>query len=325
MRAYLAKRLLWTLVATWITVTITFLLLELSPVSASEAAFIDRQVQAGMEYEAAAELYDRQLGGGGTATERYLDFVVGLATLEWGHSTTYNRPVVDVVADAWVYSVQYVLPATVVAVVVGFAIGLYSATHQYSAGDYAATTLAFVGVSLPNFWFAVICILVGGVWLGWFPTHYTTDVPGLLSLANAHQLVLPTFVLGTAAIASQARYARAESLEYVRADFVTAARSKGISERAVAVRHVLRPASVPLATVLVGDVLGLLFAGAYVIEVIFGIPGLGLVSYRAILQGDTSLVLATTLIPVFVAILGNLCQDVAYTLLDPRIELGEGR
>ena len=130
-------------------------------------------------------------------------------------------------------------------------------------------------------------------------------------------------VLSTSAIASEMRYARAESLEYVHAEFVKTARAKGLSENEVTVRHIFRPAMVPLITILVGDILGLLFAGAYVIEYIFQIPGLGLISYNAIIQQDTPLVLATVLIPVFIAIIGNLIQDICYTMLDPRIEFGD--
>ncbi|GAB6878606.1 ABC transporter permease [Halorubrum gandharaense] len=323
MKAYIAKRLAWTIFATWVTLTITFLLLDFSPISAGGATFIDQQVQQGMDYEDAVALYEQQLGHGDTALERYVSFLTGLATLDWGLSTTYNQPVFDVIANSWVYSFQYAVPSTIIAVVLGFAIGLYSATHQYTKGDYAATLFAFTGISLPNFWFAIMLILVGGVWLGWFPTYYTTDVPGILSLANAHQLILPTVVLTTAAIASQMRYARAESLEYVHADFVKTARAKGLSENEVTIKHIFRPAMVPLITILVGDILGLIFAGSYIVEVIFQIPGLGLVSYEAIIQQDTPLVLATTLIPVFIAIIGNLCQDIAYTMLDPRISFGD--
>lgn len=324
MKTYIAKRLAWTVVATWGTLTITFLLVDLAPIPIAGAEFVDQQVQQGVEVEEAEALYQQQLGHGDTMWERYTDFMIGLLTLDWGLSTTYNQPVTTVIANAWLYSFQYVFPATVLSVILGFGIGLYSATHQYTTGDYAATLLAFGGISLPNFWFAIMLILVFGVFLGWVPTYYTTDVPGLLSLENAHQLLLPILVLSTSAIATQMRYARAESLEYVHAAFVKTARAKGLSERTVTIRHIFRPAMVPLSTVLVGDILGVLFAGAYVIEVIFSIPGLGLVSYQAILQQDTPLVMATVLIPVMIAIIGNLIQDICYTLLDPRISFGDG-
>ncbi|EMA31075.1 ABC transporter permease [Halobiforma nitratireducens] len=322
MKAYIAKRIAWTFFATWVTLTITFLLLDFSPISAAGAEFVDQQVQQGMDADEARELYQEQLGHGDTAWERYTNFMVGLATFDWGWSSMYSQPVVDVIANSWIYSFQYVFPATVLSVILGFAIGLYSATHQYTKEDYAATLFAFTGISLPNFWFAIMLILIFATMLGWLPTYYSTDV-ALLSLENAKQLILPVIVLSTAAIASEMRYARAESLEYVHAEFVKTARAKGLSENQVTIRHIFRPAMVPLITILVGDILGLLFAGGYVIEVIFQIPGLGLVSYEAIIQQDTPLVLATVLIPVFIAIIGNLVQDICYTILDPRIDFGD--
>lgn len=322
MKAYIAKRIAWTFFATWVTLTITFLLLDFSPISAAGAQFVDQQVQAGMSAEEARALYEQQLGHGDTVWERYTNFMVGLATLDWGWSTLYNQPVTDVIANSWIYSFQYVFPATVISVVLGFGIGLYSATHQYTKGDYAATLFGFTGISLPNFWFAIMLILIFSVTLGWLPSYYTT-AHGILSWGNAKQLILPIVVLSTSAIASEMRYARAESLEYVHAEFVKTARAKGLSENEVTVRHIFRPAMVPLITILVGDILGLLFAGGFVLEYIFSIPGLGLISYNAIIQQDTPLVLATVLIPVFIAIIGNLVQDICYTILDPRIDFGD--
>ncbi|WP_254522715.1 ABC transporter permease [Natrinema caseinilyticum] len=322
MKRYIAKRLAWTVVATWITVTITFLLIDFSPISASGATFVDQQVQAGMNVNEARELYRQQLGYGDTVWERYTNFMIGLVTLDWGWSMLYNQPVIDVITSSWIYSFQYVFPATVLSVGLGFGIGLYSATHQHTAEDYAATLFAFTGISLPNFWFAIMLILLFGVHFDVLPSFYTTKHT-LLSVGNVKQLILPIVVLGTSAIATEMRYARAESLEYVQAEFVKTARAKGLSEREITLRHIFRPAMVPLITILVGDVLGLLFAGAYVLEVIFQIPGLGLVSYQAIIQQDTPLVLATVLIPVLIAIVGNLVQDVCYTILDPRIDFGD--
>jgi peptide/nickel transport system permease protein len=232
----------------------------------------------------------------------------------------------DAIAEAYPYSLMYFLPATVVSLILGYGIGLYSATHQYTASDYLGTFVAFFGISIPNFWFGIMLILVFGVELGWLPTFFQTGVVrrfGAFSIENARQLILPVIVLSTAAMAANMRYARAEALEYVHAEFVRTARAKGASDWRVLLRHIFRPALVPLTTILVGDVLAVLFAGAYITEVVFQIPGLGQLSYRAIVQQDTPLVLATTLIPVFLAIVGALLQDVAYTLLDPRIDYGD--
>ncbi|WP_129115166.1 ABC transporter permease [Halegenticoccus tardaugens] len=317
---YVAQRVAWALVATFVMLSLTFGLLAVTP-DAQQSQFAFQQAQEGASGDEARETYERVSGTDGPLFERYADYMVGMATGDWGWSHTRSQPALQAVADAYPYSLMYGIPATVLSVVAGIGIGLYSATHQYTKADYAGTFLAFFGVSVPNFWFGIMLILLFAVHLGWLPSYYDTS-HGVWTLANAKQLVLPVIVLSTSAIASQMRYARAESLEYVHADFVKTARAKGASEWRV-IRHIFRAASVPISTILVADILGLLFVASYLTEVVFQIPGLGLLSYRAITQNDTALVLATTLIPVFVAILGNLVQDIVYTVLDPRIDYGD--
>ena len=320
---YVARRLCWAFLASLLILTVTFGLLAASPDPQASQAALDA-AQSGEDPEAAQQLLDERRGTDRSLTSQYVDYVVGMYTLDWGQSFLYEEDVTSVIGDAWVYSAMIVVPATIVAVLVGFTIGIYSATHQYSRLDYVATAIAFFGISVPNFWLAIMLILFFVVVVP-VPelVAYDTSNP-LLSWANVANLILPIFVLTTAAVASQMRYARAEALEYVEAEFVKAARAKGVDEPTLTYRHVFRPSLVPLVTILIGDLVGIIFATAYVVEYIFGIPGLGLLSYNAIVNGDTPLVLATTLIPVFVAILGNLAQDVAYTVLDPRIDY-EGR
>jgi peptide/nickel transport system permease protein len=146
---------------------------------------------------------------------------------------------------------------------------------------------------------------------------------GVLSPQNLKQLILPTFVVMTGAIASVMRYARAEALEYVDAEFVKTAKSKGVSNRTIVAKHILRPASIPLMTIMVGRILGLILFGSYLVEIVFGIPGIGLASLQAIIRQDTDLVAITILIPTFIAIMGNLIEDIMYAILDPRIDYGD--
>ncbi len=321
MRWYLARRLAWTAVATYLILSVTFGFVALSP-NTNQAAFVFAAASEGADAAEAQETFNQITGRDQPLLQRYVSYMSNMATLNWGWSFTNNQPVMTVIAQAYPYSLMYGVPATFISVVLGFAIGLYSATHQYSLTDYGATFFAFFGVSIPNFWFAIMLILIFSVQLGWLPVFYHTDV-AVFSIENAKQLLLPVVVLSTGAIASQMRYARAESLEYVRAEFVKTARAKGADEWRVMLRHIFRPALVPLVTILVGDLLGVLFFGAYITEVVFQIPGLGLKSFQAITQQDTPLVMGTTLIPVFIAIFGNLLQDVAYTILDPRIDYGD--
>ncbi|MFP8955684.1 ABC transporter permease [Natrialbaceae archaeon A-CW3] len=319
---YISRRTVWALIASFIIMTFTFGLLAASPNPTTSQVAFDA-AQDGADPQEAVETYEATRGEDRPLFEQYTDFMVSMYTLDWGDSFIYQTDVLGVIADAWIYSAIIVIPSTILAVLIGFGVGLYSATHQYTKTDYAATFVAFFGISVPNFWFAIMLILIGGVMLGWFPTSYDTGV-SWWSLEHLHQLILPLLVLTTAAVASEMRYARAETLEYVNAEWTKTARAKGVSEWKIMYRHIFRPATPVLITILVADFVGIIFATSYVIEVIFGIPGLGLVSYNAIINQDTPLVLATTLIPVIIAILGNLLQDILYTVLDPRISY-EGR
>ncbi|WP_254536344.1 ABC transporter permease [Halomarina litorea] len=326
MRWYVARRVAWAVLATYLILSITFGLLAVSPGN-GQTAFAFSAATSGGDVEEAQETFKKITGRDKPVLERYQDYMVNMATLNWGWSFTRNQPVMDAIAEAYPYSLMYFLPATVISLILGYGIGLYSATHQYTKTDYFGTFVAFFGISIPNFWFGIMLILIFGVTLGWLPTFFQTQAildHGVFSVANAKQLVMPVVVLSTAAMAANMRYSRAEALEYVHAEFVKTARAKGASDWRVLLRHIFRPALVPLMTILIGDILAVLFAGAYITEVVFQIPGLGQLSYKAIIQQDTPLVLATTLIPVFLVIIGNLLQDIAYTVLDPRIDY-EGR
>lgn len=331
MKWYILKRLVWAGVATMLVLTITFVLMYLTP----NTRLMELQFQAaqgGGDPEQARAAAEALRGLDRPFHVQYLDFMQNMLSLNWGWSTTRSEPVVDALVTAIPYSMMYGVPAVLLSTVLGIAIGLYSATNQYTRGDYIGTFIAFFGISIPNFWFAIILLVIFGGWLGWVDLLFNTQAPkvngewalsAILSWPNIKQLILPMFVLMTGSIASIMRYSRAEALEYVEADFVKTAKSKGVSERSILTKHIFRPASIPIATILVGDILGIVFVGSYLIEVVFGIPGLGLLSYNAIVNQDTALVFGTVFIPVFIAIVGNLAQDIAYVILDPRIEYGD--
>lgn len=328
---YITRRVAWAVIATWLILTIAFVLLRLTPnVQIAELQF--QAAQAGGDPQAAAEAFRRRRGLDRPLYAQYIDFMMNMLSLNWGWSETRSQPVMTAILQAIPYSMMYGIPAVVISTVLGILIGLYSATHQYTRSDYAATFFAFFGVSIPNFWFAIVLLVIFGTLLGWVPHVFDPQaakmngefaIATLISWENIRQLILPVVVLTTGAIAGLMRYSRAEALEYVQAQFVKTARAKGVSERTILYKHIFRPASVPIATILVGDLLGIIFVSSYLIEVVFGIPGLGTLSFRAIVQQDTALVLGTILIPTFIAIVGNLAQDIAYMMLDPRIDYGD--
>ena len=329
---YLVSRLLWAGVATWVILTITFVLMEFTP-NAEYAQLQFQAAQGGGDPEQALEAAKRLRGDTGGLWAQYTEFLSNIVSGNWGWSTYRSQPVTEALTTAIPWSMMYGVPAVLISTVLGLVIGLYSALNQYSKGDYAATLFAFMGISIPNFWFAIILLVFFGTVLNWVPILFDTGaaqnaagnltLAGIFSWPNIRQLILPIVVLTTGSIASLMRYSRAEALEYVEADFVKTARAKGVSDRMIVLKHILRPASIPLATLLVGDLLGIIFVGAYLVEVVYGIPGLGTLSYRAIVNQDTALVFGTIFVPTFIAIVGNLVQDLSYAYLDPRISFGD--
>jgi peptide/nickel transport system permease protein len=249
---------------------------------------------------------------------QYADWLVNLLHGDWGWSFSTSLPVMRLIERHWIYSFQLILLSMLFSASLGILIGVCSAIKQYTRTDYLATLLSFIGISVPNFWLGVMLILVFSVHLGWFKTYYDTSLP-IFSLANLKALVLPVIALGTGMMAGYTRYARSAVLENLRKDFVRTARAKGLAERVVIVRHVFRNAMLPIVTIILFDLSGVVFGGAYLTEIIFGIPGLGRISFNAVFADDYAVVVAVTLIGSMVVLLTNLVTDIVYTWLDPRI------
>lgn len=324
MRWYVIKRIGWAVVATYLALSATFVLVTLSPNPEMMEATMTC-ASMGEDPEQCRERVRERNGWDVPVHERYVNYMVNMATFNWGYSDTRSQEVTAAIAEAWPYSAQYGIPTLILSTVIGYGIGIYSSYRQYSLADYGGAFASFVGISIPNFWFALVLIMLVSVWLDLLPVYYQSLVPeqqGWLSTANLKQIVLPTFVLTSSSLAFQMRYTRAQMLEQMHQEFVRVAKAKGAGEYRMLVRHVLRVAAVPLATSFVSVLLSIVWAETVIIEQIFAIPGLGLLSYNAIVEQDTPLLLATTMIPVFLAIFGNLLEDLAQIWLDPRIDYG---
>jgi peptide/nickel transport system permease protein len=177
-------------------------------------------------------------------------------------------------------------------------------------------------------WFQDLVIQLGPLVFDFIALPFLYDpeiaeAKGFVSFANMKQLILPMVVLTTAALASHMRYSRSYALEYANSEFVKTARAKGADGTRVLLRHILRVAAVPLMTIFVFDVLNIFIASSLIIEQIFQIPGLGLTTYKSFINQDTPVILANTLLGVFIALFGYLLQDIAYVALDPRIDYGD--
>jgi len=317
MRAYIIRRLIYAAIIAWGVVTATFILLQLSPNSPADRYLANMSARGSDPAQVIAAIESRY-GVNRPILVQYGEYMTNLVRGDWGWSLSTSMPVMELIKKHWIYSFQLILLSSIFASILGIAIGVYSAIRQYSKIDYIATFLSFIGVSLPNFWLGIMLILVFSVQLGWFKTYYDTSLP-ILSLANLKALVLPVITLGTGMMAGYTRYVRSSVLDNLRKDFVRTARAKGLPERTVIGKHVLRNAMLPIFTILMFDLGSIVFGGAYLTEIIFGIPGLGRISFNAVFANDYPVVITITLIGALVVLITNLVSDIAYTWLDPRV------
>lgn len=318
---YIALRIAWAFVVSFIIVSITFVLIAASPnpnvqEAATQAALQGGDPQAAMEREQELRGLDQPLH------VRYVDYVTSVYTLDWGWADHRSQPVTEALAEGIYYTAQYSVPWTILTVLLGPLVGLYSAANRYSWKDHFATGFAFFGYGIPNFFFGIILLLVFGIWFNWIPVVYNTDVP-VFSLENAIQLTAPVLVLVTGSIGAIMRVSRNESAEFINADFMKTARAKGVSPLRAYAYHVLRPTMVPLSTTLVGQLLAIFLGSSLLVEVVFGIPGLGRLTFDAVVAQDTNLVLGSTLVFTFIAVIGNLLEDLVFTVMDPRISFDD--
>jgi peptide/nickel transport system permease protein len=317
MRSYIIKRLFYSVIIAWGILTITFILLRVGPTSPVDRYILNIAAK-GQDVESVRQAIEARYGLDKPIIEQYLLYMGNLLQGKWGWSFSASQPVMDLIGSHWIYSFQLILLATIFAIIIGVGLGILSAVKQNTKIDYAASIFSFIGISIPGFRLGLMLILVFAVYLGVFKTYYDTSYP-IWSLENLRQLIMPVLALGIGELAGYVRYTRSAMLDNLRKEFVTTARAKGLSERTVIGKHVLRNAVLPLVTIIMFDLGSIVFGGAYLTEIVFGIPGLGQVSFNAIFANDYAVVIAVTLIGTFLVLFINLATDLIYTYLDPRI------
>jgi peptide/nickel transport system permease protein len=321
MTTYITRRLLLVLPLLLGISIITFTIINLAP-GDPITALIDpneMHVMSQEQLEAAREA----LGLNKPIPVRYLLWLNETIRGNLGYSIQERRPVSELILARLPASLALTVPAILLAMTLGIGLGVLSAVRQYSALDYALTVLAFFGVSVPGFFFALMGMFILGVELQWLPIFgmWTPGQPTTINLDLARHAVLPIAALAIAHIAGYMRYARAATLEALSGDYIVTARAKGLREAVVLWRHVFRNALLPLVTI-AGLSLPGLIGGSFVIETIFSWPGIGLLGYTAIMQRDYPLQMGIALMAAIAVLLANLLTDVAYAFVDPRIRYG---
>jgi peptide/nickel transport system permease protein len=253
--------------------------------------------------------------------QRYWHWLTSMLKGDWGFSFISRLDVDTLIWQRMPVTIAIIGLSQLVALAIALPVGILAAVKPYSWFDRIASTLSFIGFSLPTFFTGLLFILFFSIYLGWFPFVFQSEVQATgwaWWVAQFKQSIMPIMVLGLFQAASWMRYVRSSVLDVVRLDYVTTARSKGLKERVVIVKHVVRNALIPVVTLVALQMPGI-FGGAIVTEQIFRIPGIGSLLIDSILRNDTPVIMAVTFVFAILVVAFNLIADLLYGWLDPRI------
>jgi oligopeptide transport system permease protein len=332
MSAYIIRRLLWLIPVLVVVTAITFVLMHNAP-----GGPWDRDLNARQVDESTQRTLNEYYGLDKPLWRQYIayaigdfnkegDFRCGLVCGNLGPSYRVRGSTVDEILFAppedkpiWYsrfgYSLRLGLLSLTLAIVVGIPAGVIAALKQNSVWDYASLLIATIGISVPSFVMAIFLIVIFASWL-----HLIDIVPRTWD--TVQPWIMPALVLGFGTLAYTARLTRSSMLEVLRQDYVRTARAKGLAERTVVARHMIKNALIPVVTIL-GPALAGLVTGSFIIETMFGFPGMGRAYVMSISQRDYSMILGTTIIYALLVAVANLSVDVIYVLIDPRIKLND--
>jgi len=313
MLTYILKRLVLLVIVVVGVTMATFILMNVAPGDPAEMVAIARY---GLENLTAVEIENIRISEGLDAPVwiQYLHWLAYTLKGDFGRSLVTGNPVLQEMLVRVPATLLLSFASLAVSLLIALPAGIISAAKQNLAVDYLVRTGAILGASMPNFWLALLLILLFSVTLGWFP---------VFGYGEFRHIILPAMTLGTGLIAVTTRLTRSSMLEVLQQDYITTARSLGIHERRVIFRHALKNALIPVVTV-IGLQLGYLLEGTVIVESIFAWPGLGKLLVDSIYARDYAMIQACVLLFAVFFVLINLLVDILYVYLDPRIRYGKG-
>ena len=327
MRKFLVKRTLLSILILFFVTFIIYVLMRCLPASYVETMARQlSQAPGSKPYEEWLAQLNAQYGLDLDLIPGFFVQLKNLVTGNFGDSWKYTVPVLQKFNEViWVSFIMGAI-SLVFELLIAVPLGIVAATKQYSVTDYTVTTIALLGMSLPTFFFATLLKLVFSVKLGWFDLvgltgrdFNTLSAFGQL-LDMAKHLVLPIVTLVFISIGPWMRYVRTNMLEVLNADYIRTARAKGLSEKKVIYHHAFRNTLIPLVTFIGGSLPGL-FSGALITETLFAIPGIGYISYNAMVAGDIPFSMFYMTFLAILTLLGNLISDILYAVVDPRVRI----
>ncbi len=329
MTSYLLKRLL-LIVPTFLGITlITFFIIQLAPgnpVSLKLQQLGGEGIKVESVSKEVIEATKKLYGLDQPFAVQYGRWVKRVVTLDFGDSYKDHRPVIEKIREALPATLLLNVCSLILIYLISVPLGLYSALHPRSLFDRVMTLILFFLYSLPSFWVAMLLIMYlgGGDYLNLFPvvgltSAYFDQLSWIYKIGDViWHMVLPIIVLTYGGLAFLSRFSRAQILDVVKQDYIRTARAKGVPERAVIFKHALRNALIPFIT-LVGTLLPALIGGSVIVEQIFSIPGMGNLSFEAVLSRDYPTVMAIAAIEAFLTLISLVVSDILYVVVDPRI------
>ncbi|KYH25892.1 nickel transporter permease NikB [Halalkalicoccus paucihalophilus] len=313
LRRFILNRVLSIIPILFGVSVITFGLVHLTPGDPiSQMVALNPEVTASQEAQLRA-----RYGLDGPVWQQYLTWMGNVLTGDFGTVIRTNREVSAIVLARLPETIALGLFGWAFALLIAIPTGIYAAVNKDAFGDTVSRFIALSGISIPNFWLGLMLILVGALWLGWWPVLAPSRLP-LYHPQMLWYLILPGLTIGTAAAASIMRVMRTSMTEEMNKEYVTAARAKGLPERQVVLKHVLRNSLISVVTLAATLTAGIV-AGSVVVETVFNWPGLGREFIQAITAREVNLIMAITLFTGVFIILANLLADILYAVLDPRI------
>ena len=311
MTRYILGRLVSLVISLIVASVVIFAVIEIAP---GDPASFMLGINAQPETVAALRA---ELGLDVSKGERYFNWITGMLTGDFGTSYTYRSPISELIADRVVVSLPLALYALVLSTLIAFPARIYAASRRGSAGDMSVMGATQLGVAIPNFWFAMIMVLIFAINLRWFSAG---GFPGWDKgfWGGMKALTLPAISLALPQAAILARVMRSSLLDMLGEDFMRTARAKGLSQRQALWKHAVRNALIPVLTI-IGLQFSFLLAGGIVIEQVFFLPGLGRLIFQAISARDLIVVESVVMLLVFVVIVVNFAVDIAYAAVDPRL------
>lgn len=311
MWAYAAKRLMSAVVIMWAVATVVFVSMRVIPADPAEVVLGDQASQEALDAFRARTGLDRPL------FEQYLDFFAGLLHGDLGRSLITNEPIAEQIWSVFPYTFSLAFASLAVGALIGIPLGVLTAVRRGGWIDYLGRLFALTGFSFPAFYLGIVLLLIFSVWLGWTPIIHTIRGTGWEE--HVVKLILPALSLGLIQAAYITRLTRSAMLEALGQDWVRTAYAKGLSDRVVHYKHVLRNIMIPVVTAM-GLYTGTILGGAVLTETVFNRPGLGKLLVGAIAQRDYTLIQSGLMVFALIILVVNLLVDLSYALFDPRVK-----